>query len=177
MNIGKSRFNSAGPLQTQTIFVVTLGMIAVVGSALAFEHIGGYAPCALCLEQRNPYYWGIPFMIVGTLSALLKWPASIVRGALLIGFLCLIATALMGVYHAGVEWGFWAGPESCTAGLTGGASDAGSLLESLSTAKPPSCDKAAGRFLGISFAGWNVIAATFFAVIAYRGAFGPTHRA
>lgn len=167
-------FLTAGPKQTRAILLATVGMIMVIGSALAFEHIGGYAPCALCLEQRNPYYWGIPIMLVGCLSALMKWPACLTRGALLIGFLCLVATALMGAYHAGVEWGFWAGPASCTAGITAGASNAGSLLNDLATAKPPSCVDAAGRFLGISFAGWNVIAASVLAVLAYKAAFGET---
>ena len=170
-------FMTTGPAQTRALLVVTLGRIVVIGSALAFEHIGGYAPCALCLEQRNPYYWGIPFMIVGCLSALLKWPACLTRGSLMIGFLCLVGTALMGAYHAGVEWGFWAGPASCTAGITGGASNAGSLLNDLATAKPPSCTDAAGRFLGISFAGWNVIAASVLAALAFSGAFGKTHQA
>ena len=34
--------------------------LAVVLGALAFEHLGGYAPCPLCLEQRWPYYLGVP---------------------------------------------------------------------------------------------------------------------
>ena len=138
---------------------------------MAFEHIGGYAPCALCLEQRNPYYWGIPIIAVGALGGLLKWNPCIVRGALMIAFLCLVVTALMGAYHAGVEWGFWPGPASCSAGFTGGAGNAGSLLDDLATAKPPSCVDAAGRFLGISFAGWNVISAVILSVFAFKGAF------
>jgi disulfide bond formation protein DsbB len=40
--------------------LATLGMAFTVGSALAFEHIGGYIPCALCLLQRDPYYYAIP---------------------------------------------------------------------------------------------------------------------
>ena len=167
-------FNTTGPAQTWTMLIVTLGMIVVIGSALGFEHLGGYAPCELCLEQRNPYYWGIPFMVIGSLAALFKAPACLVRGILLIGLLCLIATALMGAYHAGVEWHFWAGPTSCTAGISSEASNAGSLLNDLTTSKPPSCVDAAGRFLGISFAGWNVLAAGFLAIIAWRGAFGLT---
>ena len=36
---------------------------------------------------------------------------------------------------------------------------------------PPSCDKAALRVLGLSFAGWNAIASLILAVVAFRGAF------
>ena len=159
---------------TIATIIVTFGMIVIVGSALAFEHIGGYAPCALCLEQRNPYYWGIPFMMIGTVSALAKGPICLTRGMLAIGFFCLLATAAMGFYHSGVEWGFFEAPATCGAGLTATSSDAGSLLESLATAKPPSCDDAAGRFLGLSFAGWNVLAAGLLSIIAFKGAFGRT---
>ena len=169
-------WNSSGPVQRTTALIVLIGMVAVIGSALGFEYIGGYAPCALCLEQRIPYYWGIPIIALGVVSALANWPACLTRGTLVIAFLCLIATALLGGYHAGVEWGFWPGPESCGAGFSTTSSDAGSLLESLSNSKPPSCEDAAGRFLGISFAGWNVLAALTLAVVAYRGAFGSTHR-
>lgn len=168
----EDHMNTAGPKQTLTALLVATGMIVIIGSALGFEHLAGYAPCALCLEQRNPYYWGIPIIVIGALAALLNWPACLVRGALAIAFLCLVATSAIGFYHAGAEWGFWPGPESCAAGLTAVSSDAGSLLESLSNAKPPSCIDAAGRLLGISFAGWNVLAASTLAIFAYRGAFG-----
>lgn len=164
---------ASGNRQTLASAVVLVGMTGVIGSALAFEHIGGYAPCELCLEQRVPYYWGIPLMAVGLLSALFAGPAWITRGLLALVLVCLLITAGLGVYHSGVEWGFFAAPESCGAGMSATSSDASSLLDSLSTAKPPSCADAAGRFLGLSFAGWNVVAAVILAVIAFRGAFGP----
>jgi len=165
-----------GSQQRLAALIVLAGMIGVVGSALGFEHLGGFAPCALCLEQRNPYYWGIPLMAIGLLSALSRWPGFVTRGMLLIGFFCMVATAALGVYHSGVEWGVFDAPLSCGAGLSATSSDAGSLLESLATAKPPSCADAAGRFLGLSFAGWNVIAAIVLALIALRGAFAPANR-
>lgn len=171
---GERFWENAGPEQSSAALLVTLGMVLIIGTALAFEHIGGYAPCALCLEQRNPYYWGLPIVAVGMCAGYLNWPPCIVRGTLVIGLLCLLATAMMGFYHAGAEWKFWPGPESCGAGLAATSSDAGSLLGSLSNAKPPSCVDAAGRFLGLSFAGWNFIVAMLLAIIAARGAFGKT---
>ncbi|MFD0914942.1 disulfide bond formation protein B [Pseudahrensia aquimaris] len=171
-NSQSSLLNTSGPMQTRIALIVLVGMTAVVGSALAFEHIGGYAPCALCLEQRDPYYLGIPLLALGAIGALLKWPACVVRGGLMIAFFCLLATAALGAYHAGIEWGWWPGPASCTAGMTGAVGDSGNLLNSLVNSKPPSCDEAAGRFLGLSFAGWNVVAACGLAVIAAKGAFG-----
>jgi disulfide bond formation protein DsbB len=64
----------------------------------------------------------------------------------------MAASALLGVYHSGVEWGWWPGPPVCTVGggLSGGLPD-------LNTAKVIRCDEAQWRFLGLSFAGWNVV--------------------
>ena len=44
------------------------------------------------------------------------------------------------------------------------------LLDQLSFSKPPACDEAAGRFLGLSFAGWNVIVSAIIAFLAFRAA-------
>ncbi|MEL6947619.1 MAG: disulfide bond formation protein B [Pseudomonadota bacterium] len=148
--------------------VVLLGMVAAIGGALAFEHLGGYAPCALCLEQRTPYYLGIPFLAAGLLGHGLRGPACLLQGGLAIAGLSMVATAALGSYHAGVEWGWWAGPASCGAGLEATSSDAGSLFADLAVSKPPSCTEAAGRFLGLSFAGWNVVAAVMIAGLAGR---------
>ena len=140
--------------------LIALAMAAVVGGALGFEHIGGYIPCALCLEQRVPYYVGVPVLLIAAGAA---WVGS--RTLALIGL--LIAAALMawaiylGVYHAGAEWGFWPGPTDCGVSAAGAAAvENGNLLEALNSTRPPSCDEAAGRFLGLSFAGWQVVAAT-----------------
>lgn len=170
-----SNWQQAGPWQTKTSLIVLAGMIVTIGSALAFEHVGGYAPCALCLEQRQPYYWGIPILAAGVIAALMQWSPFFVRVTLAVAAICMIVTAGMGVYHSGIEWGIFAAPQSCGAGLSATSSDAGSLLDSLASAKPPSCDVAAGRFFGLSFANWNVVAAAVLAAIAASGAFSKAN--
>ena len=82
-------------------------------------------------------------------------------------------TAGIGIYHSGVEWGIFDPPQSCSASFEGAAGNAASLLDDLATSTPPSCADAAGRFLGLSFAGWNVVAAGILATFAFRGATGP----
>ena len=69
------------------------GMAATIASALAFEHIGGYVPCALCLEQRVPYYWGIPIAAIAAIASLMVLPGAIVRLLLLAATVCLVITA------------------------------------------------------------------------------------
>lgn len=161
----------AGRVQTITALFLTLAMAATVGTALGFEHIGGYIPCKLCLEQRTPYYIGVPLMAFAALSSLMHWPAWLTRGLLLGGGLLMAWGVYMGVYHSGVEWGWWPGPTDC--GAVAAPTDTGGqgVLDALNTVVPPACDKAAGRFLGLSFAGWNVVASLILATVAFRGAF------
>jgi disulfide bond formation protein DsbB len=145
-------------------------MAAVVGTALGFEHIGGYIPCALCLEQRIPYYIGIPVMLLAALSARMGAPAVLTRVLALAGGLLMVYGACLGIYHAGVEWAWWEGPADC-GGAIGGTIDAGTLLDDLNAKKPPSCNEAALRVLGLSFAGWNVIASVILAIPSLRIAY------
>jgi disulfide bond formation protein DsbB len=159
----------AGRRQMLTAALLAIGMAGVVGSALLFEHVGGYIPCKLCLEQRLPYYISVPVMLAAVLASNFRLPGVITRGLILVGALLMTWGLWMGVYHSGVEWGWWAGPTDC--GAVAGAPAGGSLLDSLNTVIPPSCDDAALRILGLSLAGWNAIASLVLAAIGFRGAF------
>lgn len=150
--------------------VATLGMTATVGGALAFEHIGGYIPCALCLMQRTPYYWGIPIGVVAIATSVLKLPAWTTRALLLVIGILMLVGAGLGVYHAGVEWHFWEGPATCATSASGVSTNVGDLLGDLDSKHGPSCTDAALRVLGLSFAGWNVIASLILAAVSLRGA-------
>lgn len=150
---------------------LALGMAATVGGALAFQHIGGYIPCKLCLGQRLPYYIGIPVMLLAVLSAAIRLPSVVTRGLLLVGGLLMAWGVYLGVFHAGVEWAWWPGPTDCGA-VPGGQADTGGkgVLDALDQFVPPSCDTAALRILGLSLAGWNAIASFVLALVALRGA-------
>ncbi|MBX3584349.1 MAG: disulfide bond formation protein B [Rhizobiaceae bacterium] len=152
----------AGRTQTIGATLGLLGMAVTVGGALGFQHLGGYIPCKLCLEQRIPHYIGIPVMALALISSLLRLPPVVTRGLLLVGTALMLWSIWLGGFHSGVEWGFWAGPTDC--GVVSAPQD-GNLLDQLDTLIPPSCDQAAGRFLGLSFAGWNVVASGVIAII------------
>lgn len=147
--------------------LIGLAMIATVGGALLFQHLGGYIPCKLCYEQRTPYYLGVPVMLAAFLSASFKGPSWLTRALLAFGGLLMLWAAYLGAYHAGVEWGWWAGPTDCGAAApsvnTGGAG----VLDSLDSFVPPACDHAALRIAGISLAGWNFLIALVLAVVAF----------
>ncbi|MBX3532130.1 MAG: disulfide bond formation protein B [Rhizobiaceae bacterium] len=161
-----------GRTQVLAALALVVGMAVTVGTALGFQHIGGYIPCKLCLGQRTPYYVGVPLMALALLSATLKAPAIVTRGLLAAGGLLMLYGAYLGGFHSGVEWGWWQGPSDCgfvdAPPASGGS---GGVLDQIDAVVPPSCTEAAGRFLGLSFAGWNVIASLVLAAIAFTGAF------
>lgn len=162
--------SSALSNRATSAIITTLGMAATVGTALGFQHLGGYIPCALCLLQRDPYYYGIGLGVLAILSSIFKLPVWTTRTLLAAIGILMLVDAGMGVYHAGVEWGFWEGPTSCSTTASGVTTNAGNLLSDLNAIKGPSCNTAALRVLGLSFAGWNVIASLVLSAIAFAGA-------
>jgi len=154
-------------LYAAAAFVVSA---ATILTAWGFQLIGGYLPCPLCLEQRVPYYVGIP------LALLAVWFAAVGRvrtsRILLFAFAVVMAYGCyLGVYQAGAEWGFWSGPTDCaTADTT--VRSAGSLLQTLSTTRIVSCTEPALRIFGLSFAGWNAVVCAVLVLIGLVGALG-----
>lgn len=159
---------SSSRVHTYASALLAAGMAASVGTALAFEHIGGYLPCELCLEQRIPYYIGAPIMVLALLSSLLRMPSLVTRLLLLAGGLLMLWGFVLAGYHAGVEWSWWEGPADCASPIV--SSTGGSLLDQLNAIIPPSCSEASWRLAGLSFAGWNFIASAIWAIIALTAA-------
>jgi disulfide bond formation protein DsbB len=156
--------------QIRVAILLAIVMAATVGGALGFQYLGGFIPCKLCLEERIPYYAGVPVMVLAAISATLRWPPLVTRVLLAIGGALMVWSLYMAVYHSGVEWKWWAGPTDCgavAAPSTGGKG----ILDALNTFVPPACDEAAGRFLGLSFAGWNAVASLILAAVAWWSAF------
>jgi disulfide bond formation protein DsbB len=141
--------------------------------ALGFEHLGGYAPCELCLQQRYAYYAGVPllFLALVALSAGRSRAAAIVFVLVALAF---VANAALGVYHAGVEWQFWPGPAACS-GSQAITTNAGGMLDALQNTKVVRCDQAAWRLAGISFAGWNVVASLLIVLLSIRATSEALH--
>src|SRR5581483_9641632 len=95
-------------------------------------------------------------------------PRWVVVGGLAILVLAALANAVLGAYHDGVEWKFWAGPADCT-GPVGNLGSAGTLLDRLDSVKVVMCDEVQWRFLGLSLAGYNLLISLVMAAIAGSG--------
>lgn len=155
-----------------TAFFVSVIMALTVLGALAFQHIGGYIPCKLCLEQRIPYYIGAPLMLIAAYAGAAGARPSLVRILLLLGAVVLAVSLFLGAKHAGVEYGWWAGPTDCGAVAPPSGGGGAGVLDDLNAFVPPSCDKAAWRdpVLRLSFAGWNTVISAVLLLVAMRGA-------
>lgn len=129
-----------------------LGLATILG-ALGSQYIGGLYPCELCLEQRLAYYWGLPLLAL----ILILWnrlPLTVWYLAMSLAILIFAWGTYMGAYHAGVEWGFWPGPTSCTG--TGGEISFDQLTD-INAARVVPCDKVQWTLFGISLAGYNAL--------------------
>lgn len=156
----------------QLVMLLIAGGLASILTAWGFQLIGGYVPCKLCLEQRIPYYVGLPLALLALLVMLRGTPA---QGRLVVTVLLLAVAAVfawgagIGAYQAGAEWGFWAGPADCGGG--GGLPDsAANMLNALRSTRVVSCTEASWRMFGLSFAGWNAVISAGVAVLALAGA-------
>ncbi|MEM6939317.1 MAG: disulfide bond formation protein B [Pseudomonadota bacterium] len=134
----------------QRVLFAALGSLALLLGAFGFQYIGGLMPCQMCLWQRWPHaaavLIGAGFLLLG--APLLIW----------LGSLAAAATAAIGGYHAGVEWGFWPGPASCAGGGADlGALDGAALLSLDGPAGVIMCDEVVWQMAGLSMAGWNAL--------------------
>jgi disulfide bond formation protein DsbB len=145
------------PTATRAMLLAGLGSAAMLAGAFGFQHLGGMAPCQLCLWQRWPHAAAV--LILG-LALLTGWRALVWLGAL-----AALTTAGIGLFHAGVEQGWWQFISSCTQGSIAGLSGADLLNPDLATAPPVRCDAIAWSMIGISMAGWNAIISTGLAAL------------
>ncbi len=124
--------------------------------AHGFERFGGLAPCALCLHQREAYWIAAAIAALALVARRMDGSEMANRALNLLLAFAFIGGAMVAGFHMGVEYKWWPGLASCTAG-SGGAVPT-DLLGSLSQPmNVVACDEAAWIFLGLSMAGWNLL--------------------
>jgi disulfide bond formation protein DsbB len=148
-----------------------LGVVALGAGALAIAFTAqwgfGLQPCDLCLWQRWPYVAAIAFGIIALATRTRRGMVVMLQ----LAGLAFLVTAGIGVFHAGVEWHWWAGLPSCSAQPAATSLEA--LRNQLLAAPIVRCDEPAFVFLGLSMAGWNVL----YAVVAALFSFGAARDA
>ncbi len=150
--------------RTLLILLSAGGSAALLLGALGFQYIGGLPPCDLCIWQRWPHLAAI---LIG--AAALALPGRLLP---LAGAAAALGTAAIGVFHTGVERGWWQGPTTCSSGPVGNLS-ADQLLEQIMAAPLVRCDEVAWSLLGLSMASWNAIASLALALLWLAAARAP----
>ena len=124
---------------------------ALIAGAFGFEFFG-IKPCPLCLEQRLPWYVMIVLggAIFGAGRANAPRAALIALYAVALGL--MIVSVYLAGFHAGVEYKWWPGPQTCTSGSLPKTIDLNNLANDVVF-----CDKVAWSLFGISLAGFNFL--------------------
>ena len=159
-----SSFARTQPIAAAAAAIAVVGLASLCG-AWFFQYVIGLSPCPLCLEQRIAYYVSIPLSAMILLGVSVGAKHKVLVLALFAIGAAMLWNAGLGVYHSGVEWQWWPGPQDCSgtgSALTGGKS----LLEQMQSTRVVRCDEAAWRFLGLSLAGYNVLISLALAVVA-----------
>ncbi len=133
--------------------------LAPLGVAWVAQYGLGLPPCHFCLLQRWPY--GL-VALAGLLAMRLPLGGLPWRLLVALAFYGLLATALLGLIHTGIETKFLAYQGGCVA-------SADISLAAIMAAPLVACDAVLASFLGLSMAGWNVLyAITALALLGWR---------
>jgi disulfide bond formation protein DsbB len=135
---------------------VPAGLLA---GAYGFQYWGHLFPCEMCWYQRYAHFAALTCAILA--FALRTFPDR-GRSFVWLAALCLLGSAGIGFYHAGVEMKVFPGITSCTATATGSADE---LFRQIMDAPLVRCDQVQWSLLGISMAGWNFLISTASAVL------------
>lgn len=133
---------------------------ALLGGAYVAQYGFGLPPCEMCWWQRYPHFAALGL-------ALLAFVIPPARLWTVLAGLAILASGMIGGYHAGVEYGWWEGITACTAAPVSG-------IDALDFSTPLiRCDVAPWTLFGISLAGFNFLISTLsgaavVALAAYR---------
>jgi disulfide bond formation protein DsbB len=114
----------------------------------------------MCYWQRWAHMAGLAFAIVALLAGRMPDRG---RSFVWLAALGILASGLIGGYHAGVEAHVFAGFTQCTAQFDSQSS--ADLLRDILAAPIVRCDEIQWSLFGISMAGWNAILSGFAALL------------
>lgn len=144
------------PHQARTAaFALALAIPAsLMAGALFSQYVGGLPPCEMCWWQRYPH---IAAFVLAALGWTMKGQKSAqVRGAadmvVVLAAIAVLASGMIGGFHAGVEYGWWEGITTCSSSKLGD-----DPLAAIMNAPLIRCDVAPWSLFGISLAGFNFL--------------------
>jgi len=130
---------------------------ALLAGAYAAQYGFDLYPCELCWWQRYPHFGALALGLAGFFVPPRRlW--------ITLAALAVLASGVIGAFHAGVEYGWWEGFTTCSSTDLGGSSDP---LEAIMNAPLIRCDVAQWTLWGISLAGFNFLISTAGAVATF----------
>lgn len=141
------------PVPSKLGLLAALGSGALLGGALYFQYVMGLAPCEMCHWQRWPHMVAIAAGLLAAAS--FAWPRLALVFALT-AITALVVTSAIGVFHVGVEYRWWEGPQACSGNIPRGLSTE-QLKKYLFGARMVRCDETVWSLWGLSMAGWNAL--------------------
>lgn len=161
---------------TRLVPLAGLALAAASAAALALALIGQYGfdlqPCVLCVWQRWPHAAAV---VLGVAAFALRGRPAASLAALALAVAAELTTGGIGVFHVGVEQGWWQGTAEC--GSAAAPSDLAALKAQIMSQPIVRCDEVAFALFGISMAGWNVLLAAVLAAIGVGAALRDRNRA
>ncbi|MCB2088223.1 MAG: disulfide bond formation protein B [Sphingomonadaceae bacterium] len=124
---------------------------ALLGGAYISQYVFGLFPCEMCWWQRYPHFAALALGLISlAVPPRRLWVA--------LAALAIIASGLIGAFHAGVEYDWWDGITACTTPIGEGG---GNAMDAIMNAPIIRCDVAPWTLMGISLAGYNFLISTF----------------
>ncbi len=123
--------------------------VLLYGGALVSQYGFGLHPCEMCYWQRWPHQAAI---LLALFALLLRRSDGAMRLFTLLSAIAIAISGAIGIFHAGVEYGWWEGLTTCS--TTGGGPV---TLDSIMNAPIVRCDAPQWTLGPISLAGFNAI--------------------
>jgi disulfide bond formation protein DsbB len=144
------------PFAEQALLVGAAASALLLAGAHVFEAFG-YAPCPLCLDQREAHWLALAVGAAGFLASFLFKARLAAAAAVGAAAMVYAVSAALSGYHTGVEWKFWPGPTSCS-GAGAAPTTIVEIEKGLSEkVRGPACEAAQWRLFGVSMAGYNFL--------------------
>ena len=129
---------------------------ALLGGAYVAQYGFGLYPCEMCWWQRYPHFAALGLATAGFFVPPYRlWTA--------LAALAILASGLIGGFHAGVEYGWWEGFTTCAAAAANGRDPLAAIMD----APLVRCDEIQWSLMGVSLAGFNFLISTAGAIAIF----------
>ncbi|WP_022683296.1 disulfide bond formation protein B [Sphingobium bisphenolivorans] len=124
--------------------------VLLLGGAYVSQYAGGLHPCEMCWWQRYPHMAAIPLALIAYATRAKPCMSALFTG---LAGLAIGISGGIGLFHAGIEYGWWQGLTACSTSPAGGSG--ADILNQIMATPITRCDVAPWTLLGISLAGYN----------------------